>query len=70
MPVTLICFCPLAYMHQKPKKKKADCIPAESKETETKSKKIKNKKNGDLPTESSPVTKKSKIEMHIHCSTN
>lgn len=48
-------------MHQKLKKKKAESIPAESNGTDTKSKKSKSKKNGDLSTESSPATQKSKL---------
>ncbi|KAF4078980.1 hypothetical protein AMELA_G00187970 [Ameiurus melas] len=45
-------------MHQKPKKKKAESIPAESSGTDTKSKKSKSKKNGELSTEKSPATQK------------
>lgn len=49
-------------MHQKPNKKTTESIPAEGNGAETKSKKSKNKKNGDLSTESSPVTQKSKMK--------
>ncbi|XP_073671335.1 tubby-related protein 3-like [Paramisgurnus dabryanus] len=42
---------------KKPKKKKPESSPAESNGTETKPKKTKTKKNGDLSSESSPVTR-------------
>ncbi|XP_053354965.1 tubby-related protein 1-like isoform X2 [Clarias gariepinus] len=42
----------------KPKKKKAESIPTEGSGTEAKSKKSKNRKNGDLSTESSPANQK------------
>lgn len=62
---SLICFCPLAYTHWKPKKKKAESIPTEGSGTEAKSKKSKNRKNGDLSTESSPANQKSETEANM-----